>query len=69
MKIILFAAYIAFIVQGFRVHWGWGLANLLGPLIGIVFFIVHRDKARVPIYLLSHGVILFLAILICLKMV
>ena len=27
-KVILFAADVAFVVQGFRVHWGWGVANI-----------------------------------------
>src|SRR5215831_8895988 len=39
VKVIMFVSAIAFIVQGFRVHWGWGVANMfLGPLAGIVFF-------------------------------
>ena len=60
VKVIGFVAYIAFIVQGFRVHWGWGLANLVfGPLSGIVFFVKHRHEGRVPTYILTHGVILF----------
>jgi hypothetical protein len=59
IKVIFFVAYVAFIVQGFRVYWGWGLANLiLGPLAGIVFFLKHRQEARVPIYVLIHGLIL-----------
>ena len=66
IKVILFVAAIAFIVQGFRVHWGWGVANMfLGPLAGIVFFIKHRHEGRVPLYILSHGVILLLVIVIC----
>jgi hypothetical protein len=49
VKVILFTAAIAFIVQGFRVHWGWGLANLIGgPLAGIVFLssIGKREECR-----------------------
>jgi hypothetical protein len=67
VKFIMFVSAIAFIVQGFRVHWGWGLANLfLGPLAGIVFFTQHRHEGRVPIYVLAHGLILLLVIMVCL---
>jgi hypothetical protein len=67
VKVILFAADIAFVVQGFRVHWGWGTANIfLGPLAGIPFFIQHRHEGRVPVYVLAHGLILLLVIVICL---
>lgn len=66
VKVIFIAAAIAFIVQGFRVHWSWGLANtFLGPLAGIVFFINHRQEGRVPIYILAHGLILLLILMIC----
>jgi hypothetical protein len=67
IKVILFASVIAFIVQGFRVHWGWGLANtFLGPVSGIIFFFNHRHEGRVPVYVLVHGLILLLVILMCL---
>ena len=66
IKVILFVAAIAFIIQGFRVHWGWGLANLfLGPLAGIVFFIKHRQEGRVPMFIFAYGLILLLILLIC----
>jgi hypothetical protein len=59
MKVIFIVADIAFTVQGFRVHWGWGLANLiLGPLAMIVFFIKHRQEGKVPIYIFTHALIL-----------
>jgi hypothetical protein len=66
VKVILFASTIAFIVQGFRVHWGWGLANFLGPVAGIIFFFNNRHEGRVPVYVLIHGLILLLVILVCL---
>ena len=66
VKVIMFVSAIAFIVQGFRVHWGWGLANIfLGPLAGIVFFFNHRHEGRVPVYVLVHGLILLLVIVMC----
>jgi len=67
VKVILFAADVAFVVQGFRVHWGWGVANIfLGPLSGIVFFTQHRHQGRVPIYIFVHGLILLFVIVMCL---
>jgi hypothetical protein len=66
VKVIFFVAAIAFIIQGFRVHWGWGLANmLLFPLGGIVFFFNHRQEGRVPIYILAYGLMLLLIFVIC----
>lgn len=65
VKVILFAAFIAFIVQGFRVRWGWGVANMfIGPVAGIVFFFKHRREGKVPVYILSHAVILLLIFVI-----
>ena len=66
IKVIFIVAAISFIVQGFRVHWGWGLVNtFLGPLAGVVFFIKHRQEGRVPIYILAYGLILLLIFVIC----
>ena len=66
VRVIFIVAAISFIVQGFRVHWGWGLANtFLGPLAGVVFFIKHRQEGRVPIYILAYGLILLLIFVIC----
>ncbi len=65
VKVIMFVSAIAFIVQGFKVHWGWGVANtFLGPLAGIVFFIKHRQKGSVPIYILVYGFLLLLLMVI-----
>ena len=67
VKVILLAADVAFVVQGFRVHWGWGVANVfLGPLAGIVFFTQHRHQGRVPVYVFVHGLILLFFIVLCL---
>ena len=66
VKVIMFVSAIAFIVQGFRVHWGWGLASVfLGPLAGIVFFFNHRHEGRVPVYVFVHGLILLFVIVMC----
>ena len=66
VKVIILVSTIVFIVQGFRVHWGWGLANMfLGPLAGIVFFTQHRHEGRVPVYVLVHGLILLFVIVMC----
>src|SRR5437016_2957585 len=47
VKLLFFAAYILFVIQGFRTHWGWGIANLLlSPLAALVFLFVHPKHAK-----------------------
>jgi hypothetical protein len=66
VKIILLVAAIAFIIQGFRVHWGWGLANIfLFPLAGIALFIRHRQEAKIPMMIWAFGMALLLILLVC----
>jgi hypothetical protein len=68
VKIILLLSAIAFIVQGFRVHWGWGLANLfLFPLAGIALFIRHRREATYPMIIWSFGMALLVILVISLS--
>jgi hypothetical protein len=68
VKIILIISAIAFIIQGFRVHWGWGLANLfLFPLAGIALFITHRREATYPMIIWSFGMALLVILLISLS--
>lgn len=56
------AVMIWLIVLGFKVHWGWGLANLLFPIAMVVFCIVHFDKARRPLGVLFIGLTILVAI-------
>jgi hypothetical protein len=66
VKIILLVAAISFIIQGFRVHWGWGLANIfLFPLAGIALFIRHRREGKYPMIIWSFGMALLLILLVC----
>lgn len=44
--LFFFTAYIVFIIQGFRTHWGWGVANLPVPPAIIVFFFAYPRKSR-----------------------
>lgn len=65
-KIIWLLAAILFVIQGFRVHWGWGLANLLlFPLAGIALFIKHPREAKYPMIFLASSVVLLLIVLVC----
>ncbi len=64
LKLIFIVAGIAFVVQGFRVHWGWGLANLFVPFAFIPFCIIHRRAARVPVTITFIGVGWILLLLI-----
>jgi hypothetical protein len=66
IKPILAVAAIAFIIQGFRVHWLWGLANIfLFPLAGIALFITHRREGKIPMIILALGTTLLVVVLIC----
>ena len=57
---------IWFAVRGFRVHWGWGLANIfLFPLAGIALFLTHRQEARFPMIIWSLGMALLVILMIC----
>lgn len=66
VKLIFIAAAIAFIIQGFRVHWSWGLANIfLFPLAGIALFIRHRQEAKIPMMIWTFGMALLVILLVC----
>jgi hypothetical protein len=68
VKVIFVLAAVAFVIQGFRVHWGWGVANIfLCPLSGVAFFLRHRQEARVLMFILAYGVALLLLLLICMS--
>jgi hypothetical protein len=61
LELISIVAGIAFVVQGFRVHWGWGLANLLVPFAMFVFCFVHPRAAKVPLIITGIGVVWLVA--------
>jgi len=64
-KIILFISAILFTIQGFRVHWGWGLANLLlFPVAGIALFIKHRHAGNLPMAIWTAGMVLIIVLLV-----
>jgi hypothetical protein len=56
LKLIFIVAAIAFVVQAFRVHWGWGLANLLVPLAFIAFCFIHPRAAKIPLVIFGVGI-------------
>ena len=59
-KLVFVTAYVLFVIQGFRTHWGWGLANLVMPVAALVFLFVHPRAARIPaiIWTLAFTVLL-----------
>jgi hypothetical protein len=69
LKLIPIIAWIAFVVQGFRVYWGWGLANLLVPLAFIGFCCIHPRAAKVPLIITVIGVGWLLALILFLLFV
>lgn len=52
IKLLSIATYIWFVVQGFKVHWGLGVANLLIPGAIIPFCILHPKESKRPLILL-----------------
>lgn len=51
VKLLSIVAVIWFVVQGFKVHWGWGVANLLIPGAFIPFCIFHPTEGKKPLIL------------------
>jgi hypothetical protein len=65
VRVIWTLSAIMFIVQAFKVHWGWGVAMLfLLPLAAIAFCILHPRKAKFPVITWAFGMALFLLILL-----
>jgi len=62
LKLLPFVAVIWFVVQGFRVHWGWGAANLLIPVAIIPFCILHPKESKRPLTLIGIWLGVFLVI-------
>lgn len=58
--LLFFVADIWFVVQGFKVHWGWGVANLLIPCAVIVFCFLYFERARKPLGLVIIASVLLL---------
>lgn len=57
--LLVFVGSIYMIVQGCRVHFGWGLALFLMPMITIVFVFKHWDKAKNPLHVIVLGIASF----------
>jgi hypothetical protein len=60
--LLFFVATIWFVVQGFRVHWGWGLANLLIPLAIIPFCFLHPKESKKPLTTVGIGLVLLVVL-------
>ena len=65
IKLLLIIAGIWFVVQGFRVHWGWGVANLLIPGAIIPFCILHPKESKRPLILIGVSLGLLLILWVC----
>lgn len=63
--LLFFVAGIWFVVQGFRVHWGWGVANLLIPGAIIPFCILHPKESKRPLILIGVSLGLLLILWVC----
>ncbi len=65
VKLLFLIAVICFVVQGFRVHWGWGMANLLIPGAIIPFCLLHRKESKRPLILTGFSVGVILILWVC----
>jgi hypothetical protein len=65
LKLLPIVAAIWFVVQGFRVHWGWGVANLLIPGAIIPFCIFHFKESKRPLMLIGICLGISLILWIC----
>ncbi|MFA5206161.1 MAG: hypothetical protein WC708_17330 [Lentisphaeria bacterium] len=57
-------AYAGFVVQGFRVHWGWGCGLFLIPASALIFLLVHPRFAKIPSIIFAVGVLMFIFVVI-----
>ncbi len=55
-------AAILFVVMGFRVHFGWGLANLFIWPCMIAFVILYPKESKKPLIVFGFGLALFLCV-------
>jgi hypothetical protein len=67
-SVLQFVAVVWFVVQGFRVHWGWGVANLLIPGAIIPFCFLHFKESKKPLILFGIAVALVVVLLVCLSL-
>lgn len=65
VKLLFVTVGIWFVVQGFRVHWGWGLANLLIPGAVIPFCVLHFKESKKPMILAGVCLALMLIFQVC----
>ena len=47
--------YLVSVIQGFRTHWGWGVAMFLVPIAFLVFFREHTKRAMPPLIVYGLG--------------
>jgi hypothetical protein len=65
MKLLFLAGYILFVIQGFRTHWGWGVANLLlSPIAALIFLFLHPQRAKIPAFLCGLALVILILTLI-----
>jgi hypothetical protein len=68
LKLLSLVVGVWFVVLGFRVHWGWGLANLLIPGAIIPFCILHPKESKRPMILAVACLAIFLILWVCVKL-
>ena len=68
VKLLLLIGFVAFVIQGFRTHWGWGVGILFFPIAALAFLFAHPHEARFPAILWGCGVALLLIALVWVTM-
>ena len=58
--VLIFAGFIWFLIEAFKESIIWGLLCFFFPIISIVFFFMHLDKAWKPVALQFVGVALMM---------
>lgn len=58
VQILFGLAYLLFVIQGFRTHWGWGVANMILPFAALIFFFTHPKRSKAPVLVYVSGLAL-----------
>ena len=64
VKLCFLIAYVGFVIQGSRVHWGWGCVIFLLPVSALFFLISHPKPAKIPSLIFLAGVLVLIFLII-----
>jgi hypothetical protein len=64
VKLCFLIAYVGFVIQGSRVHWGWGCVIFLLPVSALFFLVSHPKPAKIPSLIFLAGVLVLILLII-----